>query len=243
MVVLGADPDAPVKNWEEYAEVQRFNPRTAGLVHHFGYHPNMKMTQRFDDFDKKILSGHFSKMLKRGYSQLALKEMINKFWQSWGAEYDTPATAFVSTAMQEKLTADVEISSTDMFMEWLVQGMPDDGPVDDPSHIRQAIVLASTDLTHRYPDVVAEIAKTNRGYQFTRRLIISSDQLIRWNLGEDIPDFDVYDTLDLLERLDLPPELRTSSKSPSRIRRKWDRLSQAVAHVPIARKKNETRAY
>lgn len=238
MVVLGADPDAPVKEWEEETAHQRFNPRTIGLVHHFGYHRNMKMTQRFSDFDKKILSSHFSKMLKRGYSQAAIKEMTNTFWQSWGADYDTPATAYVSTAMQEKLTADVDISTTDLYMEWLVQGMPDNGPVDDPSHIRQAIVLASTDLTHRYPDVVAEIAKINRGYSTSRRLIIAADQLIRWNLGEEIPDFEIYDTLDDLSKIALPPELRTSTRSPSRIRRKWDRLSQAVAHVPIARKKN-----
>lgn len=238
MVVLGADPDAPVKEWEEAPDYVRFNPRTMGLVHHFGYHPSMGMNQRFDDFDRKILSGCFSKLLKRGYSHTSIQEMINTFWQSWGADYDTPATAFVSTPMQEKLTAEVPISTTDIYMEWIVQGMPDDGPLDDPSHIRQAIVLASTDLTHRYPDVVANIAKLNRGYTISRRLIVAADQLIRWNLGEDIPDFDIYETLDVLGKIDMPAELKTSQPSPSRIRRKWDRLSQAVAHVPIARKKN-----
>lgn len=239
MVVLGADPDAPAKSedWDEFPAHQRYNPRTAGLIHHFGYHPNMKMSQRFNDFDKKILSGHFSLMLRRGYSQLVLKEMINRFWQSWGAEYDTPATAYVSKAMQDKLTADVVPTDLDKYMEWLVNGMPDDGPLDDPSHIRQAVVLASTDLTHRYPDVVAEIIKLNRGFSVSRQLIIAADQLIRWNLGEDVPDFDVYEALDTLSRIELPSELRTSVKSPASIRPKRDRLAQAVAHVPIPRKK------
>jgi hypothetical protein len=241
VVILGADPDAPAKvtDWEEYPPSVRFNPRTAGLVHHFGYHPSMSMRQRFNDFDKTILSGHFSKMLQRGYSHTTLKEMINRFWQSWGAEYDTPATAYVSNAMQEKLTAGISPTKLDTYMDWLVAGMPDDGPLDDPSHIRQAVVLASTDLTHRYPDVVAEIVKMNRGFSLSRRLIIAADQLIRWNLGEDIPEFDVYEALDELQRIDLPQELRTSTKSPSKIRKKWDHLAQAVAHVPIARKKYE----
>jgi hypothetical protein len=239
MVVLGADPDAPAKedDWEELPS-QRFNPRTVGLVHHFGYHPYMRMSQRFNDFDKKILSRTFNLLMKRGYSSSAIREMIDTFWQSWGAGYDEPAVAFVSSTMQEKLTAEVPISTDDIYMEWLVQGMPDNGPVDDPSHIRQAIVLASTDLTHRYPDVVAKIAKLDRGYSISRRLIVSADQLVRWNLGEDIPDFDIYETLDVLGKIDLPPELKTSTRSPSRIRRKWDRLSQAVAHVPIPRKKH-----
>lgn len=244
MVVLGADPDATPKedSWEEFPR-PAYNPRTAGLVHYFGYHPKMGMNQRFDTFDRRILSGHFSLMLRRGYSQPDIREMIDKFWQSWGAEYDTPATAYVSAKMQEKLTADSSPSPQDVFMAWLVNGMPDDGPLDDPRHIRQAVVLASTELTHRYPDVVADIARLNRGYTATRKLIVAADQLIRWNLGEDMPDFDVYDVLDDLNKIDLPPELRTSVKSPSKIRKKWDRLAQAVAHVPIAKKKHEIRAY
>ena len=239
MVVLGADPDAPVKDdWEDEYHGPRLNPRTAGLVHHFGYHKSMGMNQRFNDFDKRILSRTFSLLLKRGYSRSAIIRMIDQFWHSWGAEYEEPAVAFVSTPMQEKLTSGVDINVKDKYMEWLVMGMPDLGPLNNPAGIRKCITLASTDLTHRYPDVVASIISLDRGYERTKHLIVAADELIQWNMGEDIPDFDIYETLDVLSPVDLPKELRTSKRSPASIRKKWGRLAQAVAHVPMPIKKS-----
>jgi len=241
MVVLGADPDAPARetDWEEFTPIQRTtNPRTVRLVNYFGYHRSMTFNQRFNDFDKKILSGYVSKMIKRGYGQHDIQEMMDKFWQSWGAEYSEPAPAFVSVRMQEALTTGYTPNTTNLAIEWLLHGMPNDGPFDDPSDVRRAVVLCSGELTHRYPDVVAEIIGLDKGYAFTRRLLLAADDLVQWNLGHDPASFDIDHTLHELRNIELPNELKSNKRARKSLRLRRPTIAQAVTFAPIKRNNN-----
>lgn len=167
MVVFGADPDAPTKEWDERKPKLFASKPVAALTNYFAYHPNMKMSQRCDDQDKLILHRHFSRALKKGYTDFTLRKMVDRFFQSWAADYETPAYAFVSRKVQDVLELEAEVVKDDPVLLWLLHGMPNIGPFEDSAEMRKCVLLNVGDALHVYPDYVADIIRKDAGYTKT----------------------------------------------------------------------------
>jgi len=201
------------------------------LVSYFSYHKGMKMSQRNDDTDKVILGRTLSRRLDQGYTPESLKGMIDRFYQSYGKDYSLPALAFVSKPMQEKLTHEADVVKDDPILQWLLNGMPDRGPFDEPREMRKAVILAG-DAINRYPDVVADILRIEGTYAATSSRLAFLDQVIgtKINRGGHTPMGFPDDVIFPVARL-LPPELRGAGP----IRPRHDTVQAAIAALPIKR--------
>lgn len=169
-MVLGADPDAPMTPWEDADEyVPTYSsPAVYRLVGYFAYHKGMKMAQRCNDTDKAIVGRLLSRRLKQGYTADSLMKMIDRFFQSWASEYDAPAYAFVSTKVQDQLLQEALVVKDDPVLAWLLYGMPSTPLFEEPGEVRKAVLLAHPDLTHRYPDMVADAIREDDTYEGMR---------------------------------------------------------------------------
>lgn len=234
MPVFGADPDDDTKEWSEYeghfARPYVSKPVNA-LTNHFGYHPQMKMSQVFEDKDKAILNGHFSRQLKQGHTEASIKKMIDRFWMSWGAESERPAFTFVSTKVQQELIKEAEITKNDPVLEWMLDGMPNKGPFEDPAMVRR-MLLSSDEGLYRYPEVVAEILASDG---FGGSMLLGLEDLIKFHLtGEGHPAGLEADLGLLLKEVHLPAELQKLTRR--RLRPRRDTIKEAIAHIPLHKK-------
>jgi len=167
-IVLGADPDAEVTPWldaaDEYVPTVYASPPVRRLINHFAYHKDMKMSQRCNEQDKGMIGKLLSRRLKQGYTAESLTKMIDRFFQSWASEYDAPAYAFVSNKIQDQLLQEAEVVKNDPVLEWLLMGMPNTPLYLEPTEVRRAVLQASPDLTHRYPEYLADAIREDDTY-------------------------------------------------------------------------------
>lgn len=161
MPVLGADPEQEVKEWDESptTRVWRVGKDVYALTQYFAYHPRMKMSQRHDATDTAVLNRLFSKRLKQGYSEETLRLMVDRFYQSWAADSNTPALVFSSNKVQDVLRSEADVAKTDPVLNWMLMGMPDRGPFDDSKGMRKALLLDGGDALFRCPELVADILR------------------------------------------------------------------------------------
>lgn len=229
MPVFGADPEEDVKVWSEYeGPVRRYVSKQVGsLTSYFGYHPSMKMSQVFNDEDKTILNAHFSRKLKQGHTDRSLKRMVDRFWQSWGADTERPAYTFVSNKVQQVLAKEAEIVKDDPVLAWLLDGMPNNGPFEDASEMRRLILRCSTEGVYRYPEVVADIIRRDSGNEGA--LLLDLEDAISHRLGGT----DMHVNYRFLnQRTSLPPEL----SGPGKLRPRFDTVQEAIANIPLHKK-------
>lgn len=245
MPVLGADPDAPEKEWEETPRIRvkgsKFDPKTIFLVNYFAYHKAMMdMTRKCPQSDKEILRYTFARLLKQGYSEQSLKFVVDRFFQSWAADAERPAMLFATRKVLSQLLTEADVSSNDPMLQWMLEGMPNVGPVEDPKAYRKALML-NCDQAIRYPDVIADIFRLGFGYETTCLLLQSLETVVRYNLaGKPYNRRDVDPHLDRLAAVNLPRELRSHVPSPQSVRQRFDKMSMAVAaSVPTQRKEVE----
>jgi len=231
MPVFGADPDASVTAWSEYEGQPRMfaSKPVNALTTYFGYHPSMRMSQVFGDEDKTVLNAFFSRKLKQGHTDRSLKKMVDRFWQSWGADSSRPAYTFTSNKVQQELIKEAEIVKDDPILSWLLDGMPNSGPFEDSSDMRKIVLKFSDEGVLRYPDVVADLIRADNGNEQDRLWFL--ENVIGLKLGtfkeEDLADewvvLGLYTTL--------PKEL--TSRRSTRIRPRRDTVQEAIANIPL----------
>ena len=209
MMVLGADPDVEPNAWPEPVAVPFMRPDVYELTSYFSYHNGMRMSQRNDDADKMILARLFSMRLHQGYTMDSLKGMVDRFYQSYAKDYVLPALAFASKQMQNTLTREAEVVKDDPVLKWLLDGMPDVGPFTEPKEMRRAVLTSSTEFTHRYPDLLADVLRV-----------------------DDTPE----GTVSRLAAAEF--EWTRSLKSVKDARPRYDTMQQAIAAIPIDKKVN-----
>jgi hypothetical protein len=235
MPVFGADPDSPTKEWDEATERRqpRMNSTVYNLVQYFGYHRHMRMSQRFDNNDRAIIAKYCSTKLANGFTVDVIKDVIDKFYASPYNSSDFPALMFSKREVQDDLLKEVSFVSSDEVLQWIVDGMPDDGPLDSPREMRKAVLTSCDESLHRYPDVVADILRLNLSEDWASSMLSILEDIILWVLGEgDRPS----DLQSLTRVVSLPDELGRGYKvAPSRLRKKSETVSSAVANVPKKR--------
>ncbi len=230
MPVFGADPDAPVKEWEEPVRPMAVAPGKSvhGLATYFGYHPQMKMSMRFDNEDRLVLYRYFSRMLKKGYKETDLRSMIDRFYQSWAADSATPAYTFVSNRVQEQLQDGVAVVKDDPVLMWLLDGMPDDGPFEDSREYRKALVVSYDEALHRYPEVVADILRKDYSPQYVSTCVQALNDLIWYHeSGEERPDMALFSGIPLPEELVSIRRRKLRPRQPS--------VAKAIAALPLVK--------
>lgn len=240
MVVLGADPD---QEQREFPETQartsfRARPEVYELTSYFGYHPRMKMSHRHDATDVAVLNRLFSSRLKQGYTSATLKSMVDRFYQSWAADSLVPALTFSSRVVQDALLREADVVKDDPVLNWLLNGLPDTGPVEDPKGMRKALLISQDELLFRYPEVVADILRAEIGHAQTCTWFTLLDNLIKWNLGElEDSGRNLPTEMDLQRmaraRVHVPPVLLTGRRSPRSVRAKQDTVPKAIASIPL----------
>lgn len=238
MPVFGSDPDAPVKEWEENPQpVIRPGKNVFVLVNYFGYHPKMRMSQRFNDQDRSIVASYFSRKIKAGLSADELRSLVDKFYSSPHSHSDYPAMSFVKNEVQEELVQnDVDVVLSDPVLQWLADGMPNNCEhLSDPRATRRLVLLYSDESIMRYPEVVASILGLDDTDEPTIEMLSALERIIMWNL-EEFED-DTRQLQASLARVSLPHELATSMRSPTRIRAKQSTMKQAVLSIPVKSKK------
>jgi len=229
---FGGDPDTPEKEWDENPRPKRnvVNPKLMYLVNYFAYHKDMKsMTRMCPPEDKRILSYTFGRLLKQGYTEKSLQFIVDRFFQSWAKDAERPAMLFSTTKVLSKLLVEAEMSHDDPMIQWLLEGMPNVGPVYDPKSYRKAVLLACQESL-RYPDVIADILRLGFRFSTAYEMLMALEQVVRYNLaGKPYDKKDVLSHLALLDTLTLPQELRSPVPSPKAVRPMFDKMHLAVA--------------
>ena len=229
MPVFGADPDDDVKAWSEYEGhfVRRYVSKpVGGLTNYFGYHPKMTMSQIFNDEDKTALNAYFSRKLKQGVTEGSLKKIVDRFWQSWAADSQRPAYLFLSNKVQQPLLKEAEIVKDDPVLEWMLDGMPNNGPFEDPAAMRKTVLVYANEGPLRYPEVVADILRGDLGSE--HHLLMSLEDVIDEKLN---PRGGLH-YAHLARRVSLPAELT----GPGKIRPRYDTVQEAIANIPLHKK-------
>ena len=90
-----------------------------------------------------------------------------------------PAYTFVSTKVQDVLTREAEVVKDDPVLAWLLLGMPSSGPFTDPNEMRRLVLGTDPELTHSYPDVVAEILRYDDTYEGTSERLRLAETAMR----------------------------------------------------------------
>jgi hypothetical protein len=196
------------------------------LTVYFGYHPSMKMSQVFGDEDKTVLNAFFSRKLKQGYTDRSLKRMVDRFWQSWGADSSRPAYTFTSNKVQQLLAKEAEIVKDDPVLDWMLEGMPNHGPFEFPAAIRKALLHCSNDVLNRYPELVADILRPDDAMEAA--ILWELEEVIVARLSRSkVPQFP-----ELRKRVVLPKELEGAGP----LRPRYDTIQEAIANIPLRKK-------
>lgn len=230
-MVLGADPDAKVKEWPDDPKPQgmeyRAAPNVREMTDYFAYHREMKMSQRCDSDDKVILNRFFSRRYEQGFTKPSLIKMVDRFFQSWGSEYDQPALAFTSTKMQDKLLIEAKMVKQDDVLDWMLGSMSDSGPFEDNKEMRKAVLLAG-DCVNRYPDVVADILRMEGTPEVTRKRLSLLNAIIKAKVEHQPIPHGV--------RMPVMPAELTGA---GRLRPQQDSFKKAMAGIPRKKERRE----
>lgn len=236
MPTFGADPEENDMGWTDTAPRNQYVSRPVrDLTNYFAYHRDMRMSQRCTDDDKSMLNIFFSRKLKQGFSADILKGVIDRFYQSSAGQTDVPAPLFCTNDVQNELMFDADVTKDDKVLQWLLDGMPNDGLFTDTREVRRAILLHCEDALLRYPEVVADIIRTDDPEPHLSDRLASLEQLIVWNLGTH--EIDTGQLRDTLVSITLPKELASPGRSPKSIRKKHETVKQAIVSIPIRRNK------
>jgi hypothetical protein len=232
--VLGADPDVTVSDWDDDdGQVTRapgwiYDAPMRDMVNTFAYHPRMRMDQRCNDDDKTVVARWVNRKRKQGYTDDQIKRAINRFFQSFASEYGEPAFAIASNTLQDRIF-DLEdrITSDDPLTDWLLKGMPDDGPLDDCRGTRSLILMRGGKAVRMYPDAVIKILALPSRTRWKERLLVSLNLIIDWNLGQEVNSGMLMSAQDDIDYLDPPSELL--SKVCGGMREEHKSMHEAIA--------------
>lgn len=232
MLVFGADPDMAMKPWVEEEPTNYVGPQVYRLVIYFGYHPPLRMFQRWTDEDRMIIATLMARRLDQGFAPQTLEKMVDRFYQTWAGDSDIPSKAFASEKMQVQLTQMAELLLADPVLDWLAAGMPT-GP-EFGIDLRKAVLALSSELTHRYPDVVASVVRENQGLEATATMLRAAERMVKWNLGEED---DPKVCRAVLSGIDLPKDLPVRRRGS--LRSKGQTIVHAIGNIPRKKQHNE----
>lgn len=222
--------------WTDTAPRNRYVSRPVrDLTNYFAYHRHMSMSQRCDEDDKSMLNIFFSRRLKQGFSADILKDVIDRFYQSSAGQTAMPAPLFCTNDVQNELMFDADVTKDDEVLQWLLDGMPSDGPLSDTRETRKAVLLNCDDSLLRYPEVVADILRMDDPEPYLSDRLSALESLIFWNLENGAEG--TGHLHDALANINLPKELASSGRSPKSIRKKHETVKQAIIAIPIRRNK------
>lgn len=243
--VLGADPDKKVAWDDDDTDVERprppgwtYNRSIVDLVNHFAYNPRMKMSQRCNDDDKSVVANWIVRCRRKGYTDEQIKKAINVFFMSYAAEYSEPAYAIVSNTLQDRIFDAAELMTLeDPIMQWMIAGMRDDGPVDDPRGTRQMVLTSGGQALKRYPYLVWQIISSDSRMFWKKQLVKDINLLIDWKLGQDVPDEDREEAKKRLAPFD-PPSTLTSNYRDS-LNAEYKSMAEGLAMAQHKRKQRK----
>lgn len=204
------------------------------LTNYFAYHRNMQMRHRFNEDDRSRMNIFFSRRLKQGISAAALRQMVDRFYQTQATETEFPAALFCTNKVQDTLLPEAEVSTEDEVLRWLLDGMSSSGPFADSKAMRRAVILHAEESLLRYPDVVATILRKDLPFDDTASMLVALDRLIAWNLSDG---GDVGQDRQILRTIPLPKELASPGRSPKSIRKLHDDVKRAILGIPMRRVK------
>jgi len=222
--------------WTDTAPANRYVSKPVReLTNYFAYHKDMSMSQRCSDDDKSMLNMFFSRKLKQGFTADILKNTIDRFYQSSAGQTGVPAPLFCTNDVQNDLLADADVVKDDEVLQWLLDGMPSDGPLTDSRETRKAVLLNCDEALLRYPEVVADIVRMDDPEPYLSDRLSSLENLIFWNLENS--EEDAGHLHEALTSIELPKELSSPGRSPKSIRKKHETVKQAIVAIPIRRNK------
>jgi hypothetical protein len=238
MPTFGADPEDNDMGWTDTAPANRYVSKPVReLTNYFAYHRHMSMSQRCSDADKSMLNIFFSRRLKQGFSADILKDVIDRFYQSSAGQVEIPAPLFCTNDVQNELMSDADVTKDDEVLQWFLDGMPNDGLFSDTREMRKAVILYCEDALLRYPEVVADILRTDDPEPHTSDRLAALEELVAWNLGTH--DVDTGQLQETLASISLPKELASRGRSPKSIRKRHETVKQAIVAIPIRRSKEK----
>jgi hypothetical protein len=230
MPTFGADPDAPDNGWEERTGTKkRASNKVYELVKYFGYHRSMRMSQRFGQEDKAILSSNFSRLLSKGFTTDEIKSLVDRFYSSPYSSSEYPALMFCKKEVQEELSAESSVLLADVVAQWLLDGMPNNGPFMDTREVRRAVLLVCDESVLRYPELVVDIIRIDDPEPYLSERLSALEDLISWNLGDN--ESGSGQLRDTLSMITLPQELASPVKSPKSMKKKHSTVKQAVLSI------------
>lgn len=222
--------------WTDTAPRNRYVSRPVrDLTNYFAYHRGMRMSQRCTDDDKSMLNIFFSRKLKQGFSADILKDVIDRFYQTSAGQTDIPAPLFCTNDIQNELMFDADVTKDDEVLQWLLDDMPNGDLFTDPREVRKAIILYCEDGLLRYPEVVADIIRTDDPEPYLSDRLEALESLIMWNLEGH--DADIGQLQETLASITLPKELASPGRSPKSMRKKHETVKQAIVAIPVRRHK------
>lgn len=173
-VILGADPDAepredtPAKK----PKARRPVPPTTEVLDHWNLTARRTgSTPVTGSHDLMIFRTQTKRLLKAGLSVAALRAMINEFFRlDRHREAQAPHLLFFSKDVQRRLLAAVNDTSaqvSDIVLGWVGRGFvrQEDLPWDEgfDQQFQNLVLRRALSLAYRYPEVVADIARTAQG--------------------------------------------------------------------------------
>lgn len=240
MPVFGADPEAEDRGWEDMRTSQGVfvSKPVRELTNYFAYHRNTRMSQRCNEEDKSRLNIFFSRKLKQGFDSASIKEIIDRFYQSPAGQHEFASALFCKDEVQRELMEDIDISNSDPVLQWLLDGMPNHGPLTNPREARKAVMQECSESLLRYPEVVADILRIDDPEPYLSPRLAALESLILWNLGNN--DEDAGQLHDDLVNVSLPKELESRGRSPKSMRAKHASVKDAVMRIPMRRNKESS---
>ena len=236
MPTFGADPEENDMGWTDAPTRSVYVSKPVrDLTNYFAYHRSMSMSQRCNEDDKSMLNIFFSRRLKQGFSADTLKNIIDRFYQTSAGQTDAPAPLFCTNDVQEDLMVEADVNKDDEVLQWMLDGLPDEGPFTSPREMRRAVLLHCEDALLRYPEIVAEILRTDDPENHTSARLAALEDLIAWNIGTH--DADTGQLQEELSIIPLPKELASPGRSPKSIRKRHETVKQAIVGIPIRRNK------
>lgn len=234
-VILGGDPHEEKKDPAPKAAKSGSPKKPFDLAERFMHHPKSLMSRTYTQRDRMVLMATFKKLLDGNITRKTVVSMIDKFWDNpHFANYDDPAQAFSSKAVQKSLmeSVDVQIEDNDPVLNMMAndftrttEALP--WSVTADRDLQKAVIMRCMDACYRYPELVADLATMWNG-EFTDRQFLSAlddlNTLVLWHCNQDPSDVNELHTK--LSFLKLPKAL--AEKVPTMLRPPAGTIGEAI---------------
>lgn len=218
-MILGGDPEEDKVRVE--TKVKKTQRNVNSLVTQFISDPRTIMSHSYSYKEVIILRKTLNTLRDSGLTEFTVSQMIKRFLdvEHW-RNSETPVLVFTNKAVQQKLMdqVDTEVVTEDPVLALMMSDFERVG-IDLPwayandQLLKREVIRHGIDICYRYPEIVAELIKTNNGVPSTSftTTLCALNSLVRVLSGEE--DGDLTELHDTLSSVNLPSELyKTSNK-------------------------------